>query len=309
MDTTVQINAFGAQTPELQTAVSKAFSYFQTIADQTNRYEDASPHGLYQLNAHAGQGFFPVDRHVFRLAQFAQEQPFPDFEITLGPVIDLWRQHGITKTVPSETELQTALALTGKNKMELTFEGDSLALATGSSLDLGAIAKGYAVDGAAAVLAQNQNVTAALINAGGNIKAIGTKTDGKPWRIALQDPRQPQANLGVFLIQDGEALATSGDYQRYYEVDGKRYHHLLNPQDGLPARHTISVTIVNKSALMADYYSTLLFVLPPTAAIALAAERQLDIVLVTAQKTVYISPALRPRFESNLQGDYTYAQE
>ena len=298
MDTTISIEATGQNNEQVKTAVDNAFRVFQEIADETDRYKDGSPKGLYQLNAHAGQGPFTVGSHLLLLADMAHKQNFSEFDITLAPLIDVWQKHSTAKTVPDNLEIAASLALTGKDKFSVAPEKQTITLAPGAALDLGAIAKGYAVDVAAAVLAEDKYVSFALVNAGGNIKTVGNKADGKPWRIALQDPRRSDAYLGIINLKAGEAVATSGDYQRYYEVNGIRYHHILNPHTGLPSRNAISVTIVAASAFMTDYYSTLLFVLPHEKVLeVLAAHPEIAAIIVKADKEIYISPSLQSRFE------------
>ena len=303
MDTTVRIDAAGPNSEKVKTAVASAFVSFQQIADETDRYLDSSAKGLYALNAHAGQGPFAVGPHLFTLAGMAKEQTFSEFDITLAPLIDLWRLHSKNKTVPADQELAAALRLTEKDKFAVNPGSQTITLAESAALDLGAIAKGYAVDAAAEVLTKDKTVTCALINAGGNIKTIGVKPDGKPWRIALQDPRKTDAYLGILLLNGQEAVATSGDYQRYYEIDGIRYHHILDPHTGLPTRNAISVTIVTASAFLADYYSTLLFILPHERVLEiLAAHPEISAVIVDANRQLYVSPALQTRFEVTPNG-------
>ena len=164
-------------------------------------------------------------------------------------------------------------------------------------MDLGAVAKGYGVEAAANELKKHPEVEAALVNGGGNIKVIGTKKDGKPWRIGIQDPRDNQKLLGTLALTANMAVATSGDYQRYYEVNGVRYHHIIDPATGFPARGTISATAVTTSAYVADYYSTLLFVLPKEEAIKLVESTDdLEAVIKDDQGNIYISPGLKDKF-------------
>ena len=303
MDTTVRIEAAGRDEAAVKAAVDNALSSFQAVADETDRYKNASARGLFQLNAHAGQGPFVAGPHLFSLAQMAHEQSFTEFDATLVPLIDLWRQHGAAKTVPSKEEIAARLLLTGKDKLSIDQHRQTITLSAGAGLDLGAAAKGYAVDLAADVLAKDKNIASALINAGGNIKTVGTKTDGKPWRIALQHPRRPGNYLGIIQLNAQEAIATSGDYQRYYEIDGIRYHHILDPHTGKPAYNAISVTIVTPSALLADYYSTLLFVLPHEKALeVLATHPETAAIIVKPNQEIYISPSLQSRFEATSAG-------
>lgn len=307
MDTTIYIDAAGDDTPLVKSSVDQAFSIFQAIADETNKYEDQSNLGLFNLNHRASlesgktldfSPAIPVGEHLFKLVEFAQKHPNPAFDITLGPVIELWREHTPAKTLPTKEELAAALARTGRDRILLNSNAQTISLQYGTILDLGGIAKGYAVDQAADHLAKDANVTTALVNAGGNIKVVGTKANGNPWRIAIQNPRKTDEYMGVIKLHAGEAVATSGDYQRYYEVDGIRYHHLLEPSTGMPARNAASVSVVAKSAMLADYYSTLLFVLPTAATKKIIdATPDIGVIIVDTQGQLYISSNMENRFE------------
>ena len=126
-------------------------------------------------------------------------------------------------------------------------------------MDLGAIAKGYALDRAADKI-RSFGIESALINAGGDIVAFGTREPGKPWRIGIQDPRNPSGIIAVAEIND-RAVVTSGDYERFFMEGDKRYHHILDPQTGYPAQGVQSVTIVAPDGVTADALSTAVFVL------------------------------------------------
>ena len=135
------------------------------------------------------------------------------------------------------------------------------------SLHLGAIAKGYAVDRAMAVLKKN-GIRHALINAGGDLIVLGERKDGQPWSIGLQHPRQPEKLIASFKLP-GKAVATSGDYQKYFMKDKTRYHHILDPANGRPARGVISCTVVAETVMDADALATAVFVLGPEKGMAL----------------------------------------
>ena len=297
MDTIISISTTGKDQASLKSATDEAFIAFNDVADETDRYASHAPNDLFALNHHNGQGAFTVGDHLYKLINMGKEEPYSAIEISLGPIIDLWRAHGENKTVPTDEEIKTALAKCGRDKFTLDKTNHTVSLASGSSLDLGAIAKGYAVDYAASVITKNKAVTSALINAGGNIKVIGTKEDGSPWRIGIQDPRNPQKILGVLALQNGQAIATSGDYQRYYEVNGVRYCHIIDPATGAPARNSISATAVSTSALTADFFSTLLFILPHDEAVAVVENTpQLEAIIVNPQGEIYVSPGLQKTF-------------
>jgi len=293
MDTVITISTTGKDQAAIETATQEAFVAFKDVADETDRYESRNPNDLYALNLHNGQGPFIVGEHLFKLLRMYTEQPYAALDLSLGPIIDVWRAHSDNKTLPASDEIKNALAKCGRSKFSLDTANHTVTLAPGSNLDLGSIAKGYAVDYAASVITKNKAVTSALINAGGNIKVLGTKEDGQPWRIGIQDPRNPQKNIGVLSLKNGQAVATSGDYQRYYEVDGVRYCHIIDPATGQPARNATSVTVVSSSALTADFFSTLLFVLPHKKAVEIVENTpQIEAIIVNPQGEIYVSPGL-----------------
>jgi thiamine biosynthesis lipoprotein len=165
------------------------------------------------------------------------------FDPALGALIELWGFHTDT-FVPARPDAATLAAIkaTQPRMRELVIEGARISSHNPAvKIDLGGYAKGYALDRAAAIL-REQGIHNALINIGGNILALGSK-GGQPWRIGIQHPRQP-APLATMPLYDGEAVGTSGDYQRYFELDGVRYAHLLDPRTGEPAHGTQALTVL-----------------------------------------------------------------
>ncbi|NLV21270.1 MAG: FAD:protein FMN transferase, partial [Syntrophomonadaceae bacterium] len=161
-------------------------------------------------------------------------------------------------------------------------------------------AKGYATDKAVAAL-KELGITNALINAGGNVYAMGCRADGTPWKIGVQDPRDPQ---GIKMLLQGRdtALVSSGDYQRYFEKDGVRYHHILDPASGTPARASAGTTVIMKSATLADILSTTLFVKGPTEGIALAESfQEVDAVVIIDDKGRIFTSADLNKYMTELQ--------
>jgi thiamine biosynthesis lipoprotein len=146
---------------------------------------------------------------------------------------------------------------------------DSLAtfLTRGGSIDLGSIAKGYAVDRCVALL-ESLGAAAGLVDAGGDLRTFGQKPGGEPWRVGLKDPRVPDSVVTVFELTDG-AVATSGDYERYFTIDNVRYHHILDPKTGFPATGSCSVTVISREACDADAIATAAFVMGPEAGMRL----------------------------------------
>lgn len=190
------------------------------------------------------------------------------FDPTLGALTRLW---GFPDAVAPPGTAPVAVARTQVGYRQVQLDGDLLRVRQpGLSLDLGGVAKGYAVDRAVAIL-QAGGVAAGLVDAGGNIRYFGVKPDGEAWRTGIQHPRRPG---GVLYAEVDDmplaGVATSGDYQQYFEYQGQRYHHLLDPATGYPATGAISATAWAATAMEADLLSTALFVLGPERGIAWA---------------------------------------
>jgi thiamine biosynthesis lipoprotein len=165
------------------------------------------------------------------------------FDPALGGLIELWGFHTDTfLPVRPDPAALAAIKAAQPRMRDLVITGTRISSHNPAvKIDLGGYAKGYALDRAAAIL-RAQGIHNALINIGGNILALGSK-GGEPWRIGIQHPRQP-APLATLPLYDGEAVGTSGDYQRYFELDGVRYAHLLDPRTGEPAHATQALTVL-----------------------------------------------------------------
>jgi thiamine biosynthesis lipoprotein len=199
----------------------------------------------------------PLVLELFRRSQRVFEDSDGAFDVTVKPLSRLWGfLHG-SEYVPTPAQIHEALGRVGMGRVK--DEGSRLVLERGMGLDWGGIAKGLAVDKAAQAL-QALGIARGFINAGGNLFCWGKNPDGAPWKIGVRHPRQ-EGFLGVLSISDVGA-ATSGDYQRYFESEGVRYHHIFDPETGYPARGKQSVTVIGPEAMVCDALSTALFVSP-----------------------------------------------
>lgn len=192
------------------------------------------------------------------------------FDLTLEPLLNLWGfgPRGRGERVPSAEDISAARALTGQQ--HLSIDGDRLCKAVALQLDFNSIAAGYAVDLVIDRL-KALGVQSYLVEITGELKAEGRKPDGSPWRIAIEAPRDDQRVAQKIVELDGMGVSTSGDYRNYFERDGRRYSHTLDPQSGQPIEHHLAaVTVIDKSTLRADGLSTALMVLGPEKGLALA---------------------------------------
>ena len=183
------------------------------------------------------------------------------FDITCRPLINLWKKAKKEEKVPTEEEIEEAISLVGYQRIIL--EGNQIRVEKeGMQIDLGGIAKGYAVDKAIEALKKN-SIKRALVNAGGDLYALGTDPQGEKWQIGVQDPREEDKIIDIMKVKD-KAVATSGDYRRYFTLEGKRFSHIVNPKTGLTVQDVpMSVTIIGPDATTTDALSTGVFVLGP----------------------------------------------
>lgn len=184
------------------------------------------------------------------------------FDISIAPVTRLWQFDQATEDIPKEEDVRNALKYVGYRGIHLDREKGTIELdRKGMGLDLGGAAKGYAVDKAVERL-KKLGIDAGIVNAGGDLRVFGKKPDGKPWSIGIQDPQYSDRIIGSIQLTD-MALVTSGDYERYIIYDGIKYHHILDPKTGWPARGCKSVSVAYSKAFDADILSTAIFVMGP----------------------------------------------
>lgn len=241
---------------------------------------------LRSLNSYAGVEPYEIGGELIALIDqsylLADETGWA-FRPDLGPLTSLWAIGTDEARLPADWEIQAALARIDSTRFTVHDTVTAMLEPFGASIDLGGVAKGYAVDRACVVL-HDLGVTAAMVWAGGDLRVFGEKPNGEPWRVAVRHPRDPEQYTAVLELRGDRAVATSGDYERYLEVDGHRYHHILDPLTGYPSRASVSATVVAPTCMDADAYATALFVLGPEDAVFLADELSLPAMVIAAQE-------------------------
>ncbi len=248
-------------------ALKKAFQEIEKIDRLMSTYRSDSE--VSELNRQAGQKACRVSAEtltVIERAIYFSHLSGGAFDITIAPLVRLWNFR--SQTVPAPEDIKKALKKVGYQKIKINRALAEVYLSEpGMAIDLGAIAKGYAVDQACALLRQ-KGLTNYLVNAGGDLRSQGTKERGHPWIIGIKHPRLKEALIAKIHLT-GAALATSGDYEKFFIKNGERYHHLLHPLTGQPARQCQSVTVMAPSAMDADALATTVFILGPEQGLAL----------------------------------------
>ena len=262
-----------------------------------------------KLNAAAGKE--AIDMHIdtqvlLQAGKQLGKETNGAFDIAISPIVKAWGFTEEEHSVPAQAELNALLPLTNPDDIILT-EGKAYLQKEGMAVDLGGIAKGYASDKLAELL-RGKGVESALFSLGGNICTIGTKVDGTPWKTAVQNPLD--ANDYVGLLEAGDTcIITSGGYQRFFEENGKQYHHIIDPATGYPAESgLLSVTIVCESGTKADALSTALYVMGLEKAVEFWKNSDdFEAIFVTADGEVVATGGLKDSFTfEGRDNDFTY---
>ncbi len=292
MGTSLEITAIGPDAETLDRAIDAAVAEMQRIEDLMTSWRD-SP--LNTLNDAAGQGPQRVDREIVRLVARAVDIGVLTegaFDLTFASVGKLWDFKADPPLIPTEQEIREKLAHVDFRHVDIDLENLRIALPTGTRIGLGGIAKGYGVDRAMRVLLDH-GVRHGVVNAGGDMKVLGTNF-GKAWEVAIKHPRDENRALAVLRLSN-TCLVTSGDYERFFLKDGKRYHHIIDPRDGRPATGAISSSVVAQDAAFADALATALCVLGPQRGLAIIEQLpRVEALIVDLEGEVHASSGLAP---------------
>jgi len=265
--TLVEVSIYGEPAARAKAATERILAEFDTLHRQLHAWE---PGPLDDLNAEISKapttgtlpdGLAPILADATRLA--AQSEHL--FNPAIGNLVRLWGFHhdSFAAQLPPDAAVRALVAARPRMSDLVLDNGRFRASNPAVRLDLGGYAKGYALDRAAAHL-REAGIANALVNIGGNIRAFGQRGD-RPWRVGIQHPRAGGA-LATLTLRDGEAIGTSGDYQRFFELDGRRYCHLIDPRDGQPVRHTQAVTVIARgpaAGTLSDVASKPIFIAGP----------------------------------------------
>ena len=260
MGTIFEITAYGADREETVRAVEQSFAAIRRADETLSHYRAES--GLMRLNRSASQGAVTVDPDLYRVLEealrFARLSEGA-FDVTVGPLVKLWSEAAERDRAPSEQEILEARRRVGSAKVELLPQRQVQFAQEGLEITLGAIGKGWAVDQAVAVL-KRRGVRHAFVSAGtSTVFALGDDGSGDGWEVSVRNPVEGDP-LATFRIRD-QAVSTSAAYERYWEIAGKRFGHILDPRSGQPVAGMLSATVVAPSGTAADALSTAAYVM------------------------------------------------
>jgi len=260
MGTFAELTAVAPEKVAAEAAVEAGYARLEDVNRLMSDYVADSEIG--RLNRLPVGESLPVSPETFHCLHRAMEISRASggaFDVTCRPLVSVWKQAAERNRLPSREDLARVRSLIGSDKITLDQQTRSVSRASdGVQVDLGGIAKGYALDLAAQAMVK-AGASSTLVDVGGDVMAVGTNPDGKPWRIGVKHPFK--AGLFAVLELSDRAVATSGVQQRFHEIEGKRYSHIIDPRTGRPAEQATSVTVIAADGLTADAWATVFSVL------------------------------------------------
>lgn len=258
MGTVVTLQLYGTDDSII---LDNAYGIIESIEmDMSLNVEDSE---INQINKSGKIEDYEVSEEIFYVIQKSMdysELSNGGFDITLEPVISLWNIGTEDAQVPAQAALTQALSYVGYEQIELDASNMTITMPESVSIDLGGIGKGYAADQVASYL-KSEGVEKAIVNIGGNILVIGSKDDGSPFRVGLQNPFEGRNDYFAVVEVEDQTVVTSGIYERNFEEDGVLYHHILSTIDGYPVNNqVVSITVIADESIDADGLSTVLFI-------------------------------------------------
>jgi len=297
MGSEVHLTAWTADERGALDAFEAAFDEFDRLDGLMSVWKEGSE--VERLNRAAGQMPVPIGaemREVLSMARLASEWTEGKFDVTFGVLSGLWKfDHDLDGNIPPRADVQARLPLIDYQQLVVDeTKGTAFLKRKGMRVHLGGIGKGYAVDRAAAIL-RGRGFNDFMIQSGGDLYVAGKRGD-RSWRAGIQDPRGPKGSSFAAIDLSDAAFTTSGDYERFFMKDGRRYHHIIDPDVGEPAQGSRSVTIVAKTASLADALDTGIFILGPEKGMALIERLNgVEGVIVTSSNNVLVSSGLARR--------------
>lgn len=296
MDTPVRVVVYGPEA-RAEEAADAALQEVQRLEDLWHPNRSGSD--VARINRAAGRDPVKVSPETLALVQLSLDVAASSdgaFDPTVGPLVKAWG-FGSQGRVPSTVERERAMSLVDWQAVQVDKVAGTVYLSKpGMALDLGAAAKGYAA-GLVREQLSRRGISSALVQLGGSVALLGQRPEGGAWQIAVQHPRESGQYLTVLSLEEG-FVDTAGDYQRFFVEDGVRYHHILNPSTGEPARGLASVTVISQRAEWSDAYATAAFVLGMEPGLQfLSRQPGVEAILVSTEGRVQVTPGLQGKVQ------------
>ena len=298
MDTTLDVTIQSRSTAQAKADVDAAVKLAREIEANTSRFKAESD--VSKINANAGVAAVTVHGDTLYLVQTSLDYARATngaFDITVAPISELWGFYSQKYRVPSSEEIKNILPLVDYTKVQVDPANSTVMLVDrGMQIDLGGITKGYAVQQMYNLL-KRRGVKHALINFGGAVGALGRRADGKEWVVGIKHPRAGGGELVGELHVSDNFVSSSGDYERYFIQDGKRYCHIFNPATGYQPREVISITVVGPDSTADDILSTSLFVMGPESGLEFMKSRSgTDALIIGRAGKLYFTPNMKSKY-------------
>ena len=306
MDTVVTVTVVSNSENGGGKAIDATFKEMERLEKLFNFFSSESE--VSRINKYAGISqvrVSPDTLDILEKALFVSENTGGAFDVTIGPVILLYDFR--KKIRPDESEIRKKLPFVNYKDLAIDRNRATVFLKRkGMLIDIGGISKGYAADKAVETL-KRCGIISGLVSVAGDIRAFGLKPDGMPWKIGVRNPGIPSGSvlvrgglpddvMATLDLRDG-AISTSGDYERFFILDGKRYHHILSPKTGHSAKGCRSVSVITKEGIFTDAFATGVFVLGPEEGMKLLEKMRFDGVIVDSQGKVLVTPNIRGKVE------------
>lgn len=295
MHTLVTVTVVSDSAQKAEAAIDASFAEIKRLEVALSFWTKDSE--IAKINASAGVApvkVSPETLEIARKAGFINKLTEGAFDPTIGPLIRLWDYKA--RKIPDPLAIEQARKKVGYGKVIIDPDVSTIYLKDkGMSYDTGGIAKGYATDRAVEVL-KSKNISAGLVSIAGDIRAFGRRPDGSLWRVGIRDPRSDsEEDLMAIVELENQAVSTSGDYERFFMENGVRYHHIIDPATGMPARGAISLTVIAPEGVITDGLSTGLFVLGPERAMKILEESGYEGIAINEDRKTYMTKSLASR--------------
>ena len=292
MGTEVTITVTARSSDEGGAAIDAGMAELRRLDAMMSLYKDASE--IAKVNLAAGKAPVKVSLEMIEVVEKAAEISKLSggvFDITIGPLVVLWQMQLKKGTVPTDIEIDRIRPLVNYRNIVIDKKASTIFLKkTGMIMDFGGM-KGYAADRVAGLI-RERGIKNAIIAVAGDIWVLGHRKDGKPWRIGVQHPREKDKTLTVLDLSD-KYISTSGDYERFVIREKKRYHHIIDPRTGKPAKGVISVTLIGDRGAVIDPLAKVPFILGPQKGLELVKKLGAEAIIVDEQGTVFMTDGIK----------------
>lgn len=303
LGTIIQLKVYGSNGKK---AIEEAVNRLNEIDDKMSVFKEYSEISI--INQNAGNSSVEVSKDTYFVIKEAvkySELSEGAFDPTIRPIMELWDIETDKPRIPSDNEIQSRLKLVNYKDIILN-EGTIKLRNEGQNIDLGGIGKGYAADEVKSILIKN-NIKSGLINLGGNIFALGKKPDKTQWQVGIQNPFSKRGESVGFISIKNKSVVTSGNYERYFISNGKKFHHIIDPRTGYPSESRIvSSTIVSDYSIDGDGLSTGVYIMGLDKSIKLIESiKGIDAIFITENKEIYLTSGIKNKFKL-IDEDFIY---